>query len=101
MNQPIRRVGRVTTHLQDILAVLLEDPERDVWMYYLDQRLGRRHTNGPTLRKLALYGWLTVRDESAASGGRTMRRVYRLTPEGQRLAREALATKPSDTTGTT
>ncbi|MFE3146579.1 helix-turn-helix transcriptional regulator [Streptomyces sp. NPDC059218] len=73
---------------QALLGVLLEDPSREVWPYWLDQRAPTRGgDNYQILKRLARAGWLTTRRETGKVNARVL---YRLTPTGEVLAREAV-----------
>ncbi|MEZ7005852.1 hypothetical protein [Streptomyces sp. AD55] len=82
---PLLRLGWVT---QALLDVLLEDPSREVWPFWIDRRsaAGRRD-NGVILKRLAQAGWLTKRRETGKPNARVL---YKLTPAGETLAREAV-----------
>jgi DNA-binding PadR family transcriptional regulator len=67
--------------------LLLEDPSREVWPYYVDQRSPARGDSYAVLKRLAGAGWLTARREADTPNARVL---YRLTPSGEALAREAV-----------
>jgi hypothetical protein len=73
--------------MQDVLDVLLQDPSREVWPYYVDQRSAARYQSCEVLKRLAEAGWLTVRRETGKPNARVL---YRLTAAGEALAREAV-----------
>lgn len=83
---PLPRLGWRT---QAVLNVLLEDPSREVWLYWLDQQpavCNNSTGNYQVLQRLARAGWLTTRRET----GTNARVLYHLTPAGEELAREAV-----------
>lgn len=81
---PLPRLG---WRMQDVLDVLLLDPSREVWPYYVDQRSAARFQSYEVLKRLAEAGWLTTRRETGKPNARVL---YRLTPSGEALAREAV-----------
>lgn len=81
---PIPRLG---WRMQAVLDVLLEDPSREVWPFWLDQQTRPRSDSAPILKRLAEAGWLTMRREVGKPNARVL---YRLTPSGETLAREAV-----------
>ncbi|WP_371095044.1 hypothetical protein [Streptomyces sanglieri] len=87
-NEPTARpLPRLGWHTQSILFVLLEDPSREVWPFWTDQRTKPRSDSAPILKRLAQAGWLTTRRETDKPNARVL---YRLTPTGEVLAREAV-----------
>jgi hypothetical protein len=70
-----------------VLDVLLQDPSREVWPFWMDQQTKPRSDSGPILKRLAEAGWLTSRRETGKPNARTL---YRLTAAGEALAREAV-----------
>ncbi|RPK58205.1 hypothetical protein EES44_24370 [Streptomyces sp. ADI96-15] len=81
---PLPRLGWRT---QSVLYVLLNDPTREVWPYWVDKRAKPRSDSAPILKRLAQAGWLTVRRETGEPNARVL---YRLTEAGEALAREAV-----------
>ncbi|MEZ3180817.1 helix-turn-helix transcriptional regulator [Streptomyces pimonensis] len=81
---PLPRLG---WRMQAALDVLLEDPCREVWPYWLDQRSHARGDNHQILKRLAEAGWLTTRRETDKPNARVL---YRFTAAGEALAREAV-----------
>ncbi|MFJ6014476.1 PadR family transcriptional regulator [Streptomyces sp. NPDC092952] len=81
---PLPRLG---WRAQSVLYVLLEDPSREVWPYWVDQRAKPRSDSAPILKRLARAGWLSTRRETGTPNARVL---YRLTPAGEVLAREAV-----------
>jgi len=81
---PLPRIG---WRMQAVLDVLLQDPSREVWPYWLDQRTPTRGENYQILKRLAEAGWLTTRRETGKANARVL---YKLTPAGEALAREAV-----------
>ncbi|MFD3978276.1 PadR family transcriptional regulator [Streptomyces griseus] len=83
--EPLPRLGR---RAQAVLGLLLEDPSREVWPYWLDQQPATRGgDNYQVLKRLAGAGWLSRREETGKPNARVL---YRLTPAGEARAREAL-----------
>ncbi|MFD8509695.1 PadR family transcriptional regulator [Streptomyces antimycoticus] len=82
---PLPRIGWRT---QDVLAVLLRAPGREVWPFWVDRQTSPRSDSGPILKRLARAGWLTTRRETGKPNARVL---YKLTPAGEALAREAVA----------
>jgi hypothetical protein len=82
--EPLPRLG---WRMQAVLDVLLQDPSREVWPYWLDQRSPTRGENNAILKRLADAGWLTARRETGTPNARVL---YRLTAAGEALAREAV-----------
>ncbi|MEU1815157.1 DUF6292 family protein [Streptomyces roseifaciens] len=81
---PLPRLGWRT---QSVLCVLLEDPSREVWPYWVDQRTKPRSDSAMILKRLAEAGWLTTRRETGKPNARVL---YKLTTAGKTLAREAV-----------
>jgi hypothetical protein len=81
---PLPRLG---WRMQAVLDAMLEDPSREVWPYWLDRHSRSRSENDQVLRRLAEAGWLTVRRETGKPNARVL---YRLTPTGEAMAREAV-----------
>lgn len=81
---PLPRLGWRT---QSVLHVLLQDPHREVWPYWVDQQARPRSDSYQILKRLAQAGWLTTRRESGQANARVL---YRLTAAGEVLAREAV-----------
>lgn len=85
---------RITVATARLLAVLLTEPDAD--RYGLDLMRATGLASGslyPILHRLQAAGWLDTRweDVDPAEQGRPARRFYRLTPDGVRQARSALA----------
>ncbi|MFP3118136.1 PadR family transcriptional regulator [Streptomyces sp. Iso 434] len=83
---PLPRLG---WRMQAVLDLLVEDPAREVWPYWIDQRTPTRGDGYQVLKRLAEAGWLTSRREDRPTG--SGRVLYRLTPSGEELAREAVS----------
>lgn len=81
---PLPRLGWRT---QALLDVLLKDPSREVWPYWLDQQTPSGGDNYQILKRLAEAGWLTTRRETGKPNARVL---YKLTAAGEALAREAV-----------
>lgn len=81
---PLPRIGWRT---QSVLYVLLEDPSREVWPYWVDRQTRPRSDSYSILQGLAQAGWVTSRRETDKPNARVL---YRLTPSGEALAREAV-----------
>lgn len=81
---PLPRLGWRT---QAVLYVLMDDPTREVWPYWVDQRTKPRSDSYKILQRLAEAGWLTTRREADKPNARVL---YRLTAAGEALAREAV-----------
>lgn len=81
---PLPRLGWRT---QAVLDVLLEDPSREVWPYWLDQQMKPRGDSYQILKRLAQVGWLITRREIGKPNARVL---YKLTAAGEALAREAV-----------
>jgi DNA-binding PadR family transcriptional regulator len=85
---------RITVGVARVLRVFLENPAQPHYGYELMQATG--FPSGklyPMLAKLQAGGWLTKEREDIDPSvvGRPPRRLYRLSPEGTRAAREELA----------
>ncbi|MFF4292105.1 PadR family transcriptional regulator [Streptomyces vinaceus] len=85
--EPLPRIG---WRIQSVLEVLLQDPGREVWPFWVDGHTTPRSDSGPILKRLAEAGWLVSRRETGKPNARVL---YRLTPAGEALAREAV-TRP-------
>lgn len=81
---PLPRMG---WRMQAVLDVLMADPSREVWPYYVDQHSSARGDSYQILKRLHEAGWLTRRHET---GGPNARVLYKLTTTGEALAREAV-----------
>jgi hypothetical protein len=66
--------------------MLLEDPSREVWPFWMDRHTPAYDSN-QILKRLAEAGWLTSRRETNKPNARVL---YRLTAAGEALAREAV-----------
>jgi PadR family transcriptional regulator, regulatory protein PadR len=91
----------MTTTTLKVLSRLLEDPTGEYYGFDLiDQTRIKSGTLYPILIRLEKAGWLESRLEGVDPhvAGRPPRRLYTLTGEGQRLAREALESHLSDLT---
>lgn len=82
---------RVTEPLLDIVEVFWR-ANNGVYGYELAKKTKRgRPTIYNNLDRLSTLGWITDGWEDATQvRGRPLRRIYRLSPEGQRLAEELL-----------
>lgn len=83
----------MTPHVLATLKVMLEDPSASYYGYRLVKAAGV--PNGslyPTLAKLRRAGWVTASWENIdpMKEGRPARRLYRLTPLGERCAKAEL-----------
>lgn len=85
-DRPATPIPRLGWRMQAVLDVLLEDPSREVWPFWLDRRTSPRSDSAPILRRLAQAGWLDTRRETGKPNARVL---YKLTPAGEALAREA------------
>lgn len=85
---------RMTIPVAKVLAALLVDPDQERYGLDLMKLTGLPSgTLYPVLHRLRAAGWLTADWEEIdpAAAGRPARRYYRLTAEGVRAARPALA----------
>ncbi|MEU2611922.1 PadR family transcriptional regulator [Micromonospora sp. NPDC007271] len=85
---------RMTIPVAKVLAALLADPEAPRYGLDLMKLTGLPSgTLYPVLHRLQTAGWLAAEWEEVdpVAAGRPARRYYRLTPEGVRAARPALA----------
>lgn len=85
---------RVTAQTQAVLAALLEDPTTPLYGLEISNAVGSPSgTIYPILARLETAGWVESQweDIDPAIEGRRRRRYYRLTPEGERASRDALA----------
>jgi PadR family transcriptional regulator, regulatory protein PadR len=85
---------RMTIPTQLVLEVLLADPARELYGVEIgEQAVLRSGTVHPILARLEGVGWLQSRWEEIdpRAEGRPPRRYYRLTADGARAARSALA----------
>ena len=85
---------RMTLQTQAVLKVMLDAPDEEHYGLELADAAGlKTGTLYPILARLEQAGWLTSEwediDESAE--GRRRRRYYRLTSDGDELARAAIA----------
>ncbi|HEU5473663.1 MAG TPA: helix-turn-helix transcriptional regulator [Actinophytocola sp.] len=88
-------VVRITVAVAKVLRAFLEDPAQPRYGYELMRVTG--FPSGklyPILAKLQAVGWLVREREDIdpSMAGRPARRLYRLSPEGTRAAREELTT---------
>lgn len=77
-----------------VLAAFLREPEQDQYGFGLMRLTGLKAGSlYPLLARLHQQGWLRVHDEEIdeVAAGRPKRRLYRLTPTGEREARYMLA----------
>lgn len=86
-SEPAARPLRPGWRTQSVLFVLLEDPSREVWPFWVDRNTKPQCDSYAILKRLAQAGWLTVRRETGKTNARVL---YRLTPAGEALAREAV-----------
>lgn len=85
---------RMTIPVAKVLAALLVDPDQERYGLDLMKLTGLPSgTLYPVLHRLRAAGWVTADWEEIdpAAAGRPARRYYRLTAEGVRAARPALA----------
>lgn len=85
---------RMTIPTQLVLETLLADPARELYGFEIgEQSALRSGTVHPILARLEGVGWLRSRweDIDPRAEGRPPRRYYRLTADGARAARAALA----------
>lgn len=85
---------RVTHHTKLVLSVLLDAPAKETYGFELSRASGLPSgTIYPILRRLEDEGWLASRweDISQEQESRRRRRYYRLTGDGARSARKAIA----------
>ena len=84
---------QMTAHTLKVLAILLEDPAAE-WPGFdlMDRTKIKSGTLYPILIRLEKAGWLKscLEDIDPHRAGRPPRRLYRLTGEGERLARQEL-----------
>ena len=84
------RRRRPSVQAVELLAVLLEDPAAEHYGLDLCKRLGLLSgTVYPLLRRFEENGWATSRmeDVDPVAAGRPPRRLYRLTGDGEAVAR--------------
>ena len=85
---------RITKQTEAILTGLLTEPSADWWGSKIAPVTGLKSgTLYPALLRMERFGWLTGRweDIDPAAEGRPRRKLYRLTGEGERVAREIVA----------
>jgi PadR family transcriptional regulator PadR len=85
---------RMTGATQLVLCELLADPAAEKYGLEICKAVGLASgTVHPLLYKFEHLGWLESRFENIdpSEAGRPRRRLYRLTPDGAELARNALA----------
>ena len=85
---------RITRQLLAVLAALLAEPAREWYGLELMERTGL--TSGtlyPILRRLEGDGWLTPRGRAPSDRGGPARRLFVLTGDGERAARDLVATR--------
>jgi len=90
------RLFRSTRPMRALLAAFVDGGM--VWRhgYDLSKETGvKSGTLYPLLMRFADRGWVEARWTEAAAPGRPPRHIYRLTPEGQRIAAEAAAGDPA------
>jgi DNA-binding PadR family transcriptional regulator len=93
---------RITVPVAQVLSALLADPTADRYGLDLMQATGLPSgTLYPILRRLRDAGWVVAawEDVDPVAAGRPARRYYRLTAEGERAARLALADLRARTSG--
>jgi PadR family transcriptional regulator PadR len=89
---------RVTAAVAKVLAAFLEDPAEH--RYGLDLMRATDQPSGtlyPILTRLVRAGWAVAeweREHDPSETGRPSRRYYRLTPHGERSARDAVTQAP-------
>lgn len=91
MNEFARRPERVTEPLLDIVEVFWQS-ENGVHGYELAKKTKRgRPTIYNNLDRLSALGWITNDwEDPTGVRGRPLRRIYRFSPEGRRLAEQIL-----------
>jgi PadR family transcriptional regulator PadR len=85
---------RMTQQTDRILATLAIDPGAEWWGSRIAPAAGLKSgTIYPALMRMERFGWLTSRweDIDPSRAGRPRRRLYRLTGEGEQVARERVA----------
>lgn len=89
-----RRTRALSLQAVKLLAAVLEDPAQERWGSWLGERIGAPSgTVYPLLRTLELRGLLESRfeDVDPSEVGRPRRRLYRLTGQGETVARHEVA----------
>lgn len=89
-----RRSRALSLQAVKLLAAMLEDPAQERWGSWLGERIGAPSgTVYPLLRTLEQKGLLESRFEDVAPSevGRPRRRLYRLTGQGETVARREVA----------
>lgn len=90
----MQRAPRITIQTLRVLSVMLETPAAEWYGLEISRRAAlQTGTIYPILARLEAAGWLQSARENADPQvmGRPRRRLYRLTAEGERRAREVLA----------
>lgn len=85
---------RITRQTEQILLTFLENPNEERWGAEIAPRTALASgTLYPALIRLERFGWLSSRWEEVdrVEAKRPRRRLYRLTGEGERAAREVAA----------
>lgn len=90
----VRRSRVLSLQAVKLLAAMLEDPAQERWGSWLGERIGAPSgTVYPLLRTLEQKGLLESRfeDVDPSEVGRPRRRLYRLTGQGETVARREVA----------
>jgi PadR family transcriptional regulator PadR len=93
----VTRKRAFSSHARAILAALLDAGQEWSYGYDLASRTGTKSgTLYPLLIRLEAQGYLRAEWQPPATPGRPPRHAYRLTAEGQRLARAEAASAGND-----
>jgi PadR family transcriptional regulator PadR len=88
---------RITEQTEQILGVVAGDPCAEWWGAKIAAAAGLKSGSMyPALMRMERFGWLESRWEEIdpREEGRPRRRLYRLTGEGERVAREVIREAP-------